>query len=109
MWGKWELTKFEEYVITRRKLFENQPFNKETTNLLWASNSLAGEVGEFANVVKKVYRDKGGDQNELMYNLKDELGDIMWYWLFVCDVLKVDPHEILNMNIAKLKERYSID
>ncbi len=89
-------------------MFENQPFNKETTNLLWASNSLAGECGEFANVVKKVYRDKGGNSDILLYDLKDELGDIMWYWLFVCDILKVDPNEILNMNIAKLRKRYKI-
>lgn len=101
-----EKLKFEDYVIQRQEMFENQPFNKETTNLLWASNSLAGEVGEFANVVKKVYRDKGGDQNKLMYDLKDELGDIMWYWLFVCEILKVDPHEILSMNIGKLQKRY---
>ena len=101
--------KFEEYVIERKKMFENQPFNKETTNLLWASNSLAGEVGEFANVVKKVYRDKGGNSDILLYDLKDELGDVMWYWLFVCQILKVDPNEILDMNIQKLKKRYSID
>ena len=76
--------KFEDYIIARKKMFENQPFNKETTNLLWASNSLCGESGEFANVVKKVYRDKGGNSDILLYDLKDELGDIMWYWLFVC-------------------------
>jgi len=100
--------KFEEYVIARKKMFENQPFNKETTNLLWASNSLAGEVGEFANVVKKVYRDKGGNSDILLYDLKDELGDVMWYWLFVCEILKVDPNEIMNMNLAKLKKRYNL-
>ena len=99
--------KFEDYVKIRKKMFDSQPRNKETFDLLWASNSLAGEVGEFANVVKKVYRDKGGDQNKLMYDLKDELGDIMWYWLFVCEILKVDPHEILAMNIGKLKKRYN--
>lgn len=104
--GVQRIMKFEDYVEERKKLFENQPFNKETTNLLWASNSLCGESGEFANVVKKVYRDKGGDQNKLMYDLKDELGDVMWYWLFVCQILKVDPHEILAMNIGKLKKRY---
>jgi len=98
--------KFEDYVEQRKKMFENQPFNKEVKNLLWASNSLCGESGEFANVVKKVYRDKGGDQNKLMYDLKDELGDIMWYWLFVCEILKVDPHDILSMNIGKLQKRY---
>ena len=100
--------KFEDYIIARKKMFENQPFNKETTNLLWASNSLCGESGEFANVVKKVYRDKGGNSDILLYDLKDELGDIMWYWLFVCDILKVDPNEILNMNIAKLRKRYDL-
>ena len=98
--------KFEDYIKIRKEMFDSQPRNKETFDLLWASNSLAGEVGEFANIVKKIFRDHHGDKEAMWTELKDELGDIMWYWLFVCDILNIKPEEILDFNIDKLRDRY---
>jgi len=100
--------KFEDYVIIRKKLFESQPFKKEMKELVQGSNSLGAEVGEFMNLVKKVYRDHGGDKEILIDRLTDEMGDIVWYWLFLCEILDVSPEVIFNYNITKLKERYNI-
>lgn len=100
--------KFEDYIIIRNKLFKNQPFKKEMKELVQGSNSLGAEVGEFMNLVKKVYRDHGGDQEKLIDELTDEMGDIIWYWLFVCEILDVKPEVIFNYNITKLRERYKI-
>lgn len=103
--------KFEEYIKERNKIFDLQPLGggKETSNLLWASNSLGGETGEFQNIVKKIYRDY--DQkitSEKFEDMKDELGDVLWYWLFVCDILDLKPEVIMKYNITKLKQRYGI-
>lgn len=98
--------KFEKYLKIRKEMFDNQPKNKETFQLLWASNSLAGEVGEFANIVKKIYRDHDGNIEAMWNDLEDELGDIMWYWLFVCDIINIKPEAIFNHNIEKLRDRY---
>jgi len=104
--------KFEKYVKERERLFDLQPLGggKETSNLLWASNSLGGETGEFQNIVKKIYRDYNGKITDgKLHQMKDELGDILWYWLFVCDILKLKPEELMEYNLEKLKKRHNIE
>lgn len=101
---------FEDYVKERHRIFNLQDANKECLNINWGTLSLNGEVGEFANIVKKINRDDGGIiTDEKLYQMKDELGDVMWYWLFVCDILKLKPEEIMQFNMNKLKKRYGIE
>ena len=38
--------------------------------------------------------------------MQRELGDVMWYWMQGCMALKIDPNEVIQMNIDKLKARY---
>ena len=63
---------------------------------------LVGEVGEFCNKYKKIWRDgrpfPAPDQ-------VSELGDMLWYWTMLCIDLKHDPTEVAVMNITKLRER----
>ena len=102
--------KFEDYINQRHRIFNQQDANKECLNINWASLSLGGEIGEFQNLVNKINRDDGGlvtsDRAEQM---NDELGDILWYWLFVFDILKFDPGDIMENNLEKLKKRYGIE
>lgn len=101
--------KFEDYVKERHRIFNDQDANKECMNINWGSLSLGGEVGEFQNLVKKVNRDDAGIiTSERIYEMKDELGDILWYFLFVCDILKLDPEDVMQHNMEKLKKRYGI-
>jgi len=39
-------------------------------------------------------------------NLKEEIGDLMWYVAMLCRNKGFDLHECLDLNIAKLKRRY---
>jgi NTP pyrophosphatase (non-canonical NTP hydrolase) len=39
-------------------------------------------------------------------NVKEEIGDIMWYIALLCRTLEFDLDEILEENIAKLQKRY---
>jgi NTP pyrophosphatase (non-canonical NTP hydrolase) len=67
---------------------------------------LAGEAGEFADVIKKILY-HGMDLNEEVHDrLVKELGDVMWYVTFAADTLQVDLQEIIDRNVEKLSARY---
>jgi len=40
------------------------------------------------------------------FHAKRELGDIMWYWINSCRALGIDPNEVVEENVNKLKARY---
>lgn len=102
--------KFEDYVNERHRIFNKQDANKECLNINWGSLSLSGEIGEFCNLVKKIMRDDGGEITaDRKLQMKDELGDIFWYLLFICDILKLNPEDVLEYNLQKLKKRYNIE
>jgi NTP pyrophosphatase (non-canonical NTP hydrolase) len=70
------------------------------------SLGLAGEAGEVANKVKKVFRDDGGVVSmERALQLEDELGDVLWYVAQVADELHLDLSQIAHKNLSKLASR----
>ena len=77
----------------------------ETENdaLINWSLGLAGESGEFANMVKKyIYHGHYIDTKELA----KELGDILWYVSQAAEVLGFSLEEVAATNIDKLARRY---
>lgn len=77
--------------------------NKENQRLLHASMGLCTEGGEIQDHIKRaIFYGKPLD----LKHLKEEAGDVFWYLAILCSVLKVDPREVLAMNIAKLKARF---
>ena len=44
--------------------------------------------------------------DENIFHMKRELGDIMWYVAQACMALDTDFNEIIEMNVEKLKARY---
>lgn len=71
--------------------------------LVWNAIGLAGEAGEVADTVKKaVFHQHGLDRDELI----KELGDVLWYAAALCTKLDVSMSEVMERNIAKLKQRY---
>lgn len=87
----------------RIELLENSEIN--IARLATASIGLSGEVGEFNEHVKKVLF-HGKDVEDKKEAMKSELGDIMWYWINACTSLNVDPNEVIENNVNKLKERH---
>lgn len=64
---------------------------------------LAGEVGEFVDLVKKwIFHEHAIDEE----HLKKELGDVCWYIALICFCFGWDLQEILDLNIQKLEKRY---
>lgn len=64
--------------------------------------ALIGEVGEFANIYKKVIRDDAEMDRETVAR---ELGDVLWYLAALCTDLNFDLSSIAETNIAKLSDR----
>jgi NTP pyrophosphatase (non-canonical NTP hydrolase) len=83
---------------------ENPPVN--VSLLLTAGLGLGSEGGEFQEIVKKVFFQGKPLNEENVFHMKRELGDIMWYWTNACRALNLDPNEVISENIEKLKSRY---
>lgn len=74
--------------------------------LLTAALGLASETGEFCEIPKKIYFQGKPLNEENVFHMKRELGDIMWYWINACRALNLDPNEVIAENVKKLESRY---
>ena len=78
----------------------------DVPRLMTAALGLSSEGGEFVEIVKKMFlQGKPADQ-ENIFHMKRELGDIMWYWVTACMALDLDPVEVILENQKKLEARY---
>ena len=74
--------------------------------LLTGAVGINSEGGEIMEIVKKlVFQGKKWDE-ETVYHLKRELGDVMWYVVQCLIALDCSMEEIVGMNVDKLKARY---
>ena len=116
---KVDLNKYQEFVSsvtseesnskvamsTRMEAIESQS-SVNTALLMTGAIGMASEGGEFAEIVKKcIFQGKPMD-DETVFHCKRELGDIMWYWINSCRALGLDPNEVIEENVNKLKARY---
>jgi NTP pyrophosphatase (non-canonical NTP hydrolase) len=74
--------------------------------LLTAAIGMAAEGGEFAELPKKVAFQGKPLNEDTIFHMKRELGDIMWYWVNACRALNLDPNEVVEENVRKLEARY---
>ena len=97
-------SKDHEAFIYRLQELEGQDFHAE--RLLTAAVGACAEAGEFTEIVKKiVFQGKPVNEDNL-FHMKRELGDIMWYIAQACMALDVSIDEIIAMNVEKLAARY---
>ena len=97
-------SKNHEAFIYRIQELEGQGFPSE--RLLTASVGMCAEAGEFTEIVKKIIFQGKPVNEENLFHLKRELGDIMWYVAQACIGLDISLDEVLAMNVEKLKARY---
>tara|TARA_B100001057_G_scaffold454752_1_gene500780 strand:+ start:868 stop:1281 length:414 start_codon:yes stop_codon:yes gene_type:complete len=74
--------------------------------LMTGAIGLSSEGGEFAEIVKKCIFQGKPLNDETIFHAKRELGDIMWYWINSCRALGLDPNDVIEENVNKLKSRY---
>ena len=112
-----DLNKYKEFVsaVTSqesnnvRKLTAKLEELDRTFNvalLMTGGIGLASEGGEFNEIVKKCVFQGKPLNDETIFHMKRELGDIMWYWVNACRALDLDPNEVVEENVNKLKARY---
>tara|TARA_R100000030_G_scaffold65258_1_gene49697 strand:+ start:4066 stop:4467 length:402 start_codon:yes stop_codon:yes gene_type:complete len=97
-------SKDPEAFIYRLQELQGEKFPAE--RLLTASVGMCAEAGEFTEIVKKIVFQGKPVNEENLFHLKREMGDIMWYFMQACMALDVSPEEIIEMNVDKLKSRY---
>ena len=97
-------SKDHEAFVYRIQELEGQGFPSE--RLLTASVGMCAEAGEFTEIVKKIIFQGKPVNEENLFHLKRELGDIMWYVAQACIGLDISLDEVLAMNVEKLKARY---
>lgn len=74
--------------------------------LLTAALGMSAEAGEFTEVVKKIVLQGKSYNEDNVFHMKRELGDICWYIAQACMALDTNFDEIMEMNYEKLSARY---
>ena len=93
----------DAFTVRLRELYEE---GLPVERLLTAAVGMSAESGEFTEIVKKMIFQGKPVNEENLFHLKRELGDIMWYVAQACMALDTDFNEIIEMNVDKLKSRY---
>ena len=90
-----------------RRLTELEVENDcDVPRLLTAALGISAEAGEFTEIVKKIVLQGKPYNEENVFHLKRELGDICWYLAQAFMALDTDFNEILEMKVEKLSARY---
>ena len=92
-------------LLTRMNVLELEN-DCNVPQLMTAAFGLSAEAGEFTEVVKKIILQGKPYNEENVFHMKRELGDICWYLAQACMALDTDFDEILKMNVEKLAARY---
>ena len=94
----------KDYISFNSRCFGIQ--SVESGDGLPVHRLLTAEAGEFTEVVKKIILQGKPYNEDNIFHMKRELGDIMWYVAQACMALDTDFNEIIEMNVEKLKARY---
>lgn len=93
-----------ELWIARLRELSEQGINPAL--LATGATGLAGESGEFAEIVKKLNWHGKPFTEELHAHMMKELGDIVFYWTMCCQALGIKPEDVVKLNVEKLQARY---
>lgn len=92
---------FQEYQDLAKRT--NADLGSLRDNLIHMSMGMNTEQAEFADVLKKNFA-YGKDVDYV--NLKEELGDLMFYVANACTLLDWKLEDVCSLNITKLQKRY---
>ena len=95
-----------DYAALMSRLTALEAEDADTCKLLTAALGLTAESGEFTEVVKKIILQGKPYNEDNVFHMKRELGDICWYIAQACMALDTTFDEIIEMNVDKLKKRY---
>ena len=96
----------QDTAILQTRIDELVAYGADIPHLLTAALGLTAESGEFTEVVKKIILQGKPYNEDNVFHMKRELGDICWYLAQACMALDTTFDEIIEMNVDKLKARY---
>jgi len=96
----------QDPAILQARIDELVANGADIPHLLTAALCLAAESGEFTEVVKKIILQGKPYNEDNVFHMKRELGDVCWYIAQACMALDTTFDEIIEMNVDKLKARY---
>ncbi len=94
------ITEFVDHIL------ELKDQGADIQRLLTAACGITAEGGEFTEIVKKIAFQGKPYNEDNVYHMKRELGDILWYIAQACIALDISFEEIAQMNFEKLTARY---
>ena len=95
-----------DYTALVQRMTALEAEDADVCKLLTAALGLTAESGEFTEIVKKIVFQGKPYNNENVFHMKRELGDICWYIAQACMALDTTFDEIIEMNVSKLESRY---
>ena len=95
-----------DYVTLVQRLNLLEAEDADVCKLLTAALGLTAESGEFTEVVKKIIFQGKPYNEDNVFHMKRELGDICWYLAQACMALETTFDEVIEMNVDKLQARY---
>lgn len=102
---KWAITK-DRSPIQYDELGDrlcNSPSATSQLRVLHAAMGISGEAGELMDAVKKhILYNKPLD----VTNVKEEVGDLLWYMSLMLDEVGSSFEEVMKMNHDKLEKRF---
>ena len=96
----------QDSAILQARIDELVANGADIPHLLTAALGLTAESGEFTEIVKKILLQGKPYNEDNVFHMKRELGDICWYLAQACMALDTTFDEIIEMNVDKLKARY---
>lgn len=94
---------FKEYQKLSRK---TAVYPNQGGNFVYPTLGLAGEAGEVANKISKIFRDDGNTvSDERRREIEKELGDVLWYVSQLATELGLSLDKIASLNIENLFSR----
>ncbi len=78
----------------------------ETLDILHGAVGVSGEGGELLDAIKKCWIYNKPMTPEVVANLKEEMGDALFYIQHIANVLGVSIEELIMQNMEKLTKRY---
>jgi NTP pyrophosphatase (non-canonical NTP hydrolase) len=95
-----------EYPKLVERLNELEGQGADVSRLMTAAFGMSAEAGEFTEVVKKIFLQGKPYNEENVFHMKRELGDLCWYLAQACMALDITFEEVLEINYQKLSARY---
>lgn len=83
----------------------NLPTEKGFENMKFYTLELAGEVGEMANIIKKMWR--SGESEDLWEKLREEAADVLISYLLFLNSSGIDIDKAFEEKIEKLRVKFA--